>query len=377
MADISISGIRKFYGKTEVLRGIDLKINDGDFVVILGPSGCGKSTLLRMIAGLEDITGGTIAIDDIVVNDLEPGERNCAMVFQNYALYPHMTVAQNIGYPLKIAGVKRSTREERVSSVAETLGLGAFLDRKPSQLSGGQRQRVAMGRAMIREPAAFLFDEPLSNLDATLRVQMRLEIRRLHKRLNATSIFVTHDQVEAMTLADCLVVMRDGHIEQMGTPAEIYNTPVSRFVAGFIGAPPMNFIECEVKSDNLLALPAGEALRLLPGRHFLQAEARVTLGFRPEAARLGLPGSGLRFETDVVEELGSGTLLHGRLAGSDIVVALAAAARPPNALSTSLDVHLPADALHFFDARTGRRLDDRKDLATPSILQVAGTAAVA
>jgi len=219
MADIAISNVTKSYGKTAVIHGVDLAIRDGEFVVILGPSGCGKSTLLRMIAGLEEITGGTIAIAGEVVNEKEPRERGCAMVFQNYALYPHFSVAENIGYALKVAGVPKAERMRRVREVAKSVGLEDYLDRKPSQLSGGQRQRVAMGRAMIREPKVFLFDEPLSNLDAKLRVQMRLEVRKLHQRLGATSVFVTHDQVEAMTLADRIVVMNAGRIEQIGTPS--------------------------------------------------------------------------------------------------------------------------------------------------------------
>ena len=243
MTEISIRGARKTYGRLEIVHGIDLDIGDGEFVVILGPSGCGKSTLLRMIAGLEEITGGEIAIGGRVVNRLEPRERGCAMVFQNYALYPHMTVAENIGYALKVAGVRGPERRARIAKVAETLGLTEHLDRKPAALSGGQRQRVAMGRAMIREPKVFLFDEPLSNLDAKLRVQMRVEIRRLHRRLKATSVFVTHDQIEAMTLADRLVVMNQGRIEQVGAPADVYRRPSSRFVAGFIGSPPMNFLD--------------------------------------------------------------------------------------------------------------------------------------
>ena len=229
MASITIRDVKKSYGKSQVVHGVDLDIVSGEFVVILGPSGCGKSTLLRMIAGLEEISGGEIAIDGTVVNRLEPRERGCAMVFQNYALYPHMSVAQNIGYSLKVAGVPSAERTERIRAVARILELEPLLDRKPAALSGGQRQRVAMGRAMIREPKVFLFDEPLSNLDAKLRVQMRSEIRKLHRRLNATSVFVTHDQVEAMTLADRLVVMNGGRVEQVGTPGEIYKPPGQPF----------------------------------------------------------------------------------------------------------------------------------------------------
>src|SRR5690348_12388848 len=262
MAEIAIRAVRKAYGRSEIIHGIDLAIGHREFMVILGPSGCGKSTLLRMIAGLEEITAGEIAIDGTVVNRLEPRERGCAMVFQNYALYPHMSVAENIGYALKVAGVGRAARAARVTKVAETLGLTALLDRKPGALSGGQRQRVAMGRAMIREPKVFLFDEPLSNLDAKLRVQMRIEIKRLHQRLGTTSVFVTHDQIEAMTLADRLAVLDHGRLEQVGPPGEVYRRPASRFVAGFLGSPPMNFLEAELVDSRTLALPDGRQLGL-------------------------------------------------------------------------------------------------------------------
>ncbi|MFZ4533794.1 MAG: sn-glycerol-3-phosphate ABC transporter ATP-binding protein UgpC, partial [Alsobacter sp.] len=245
MSTISIKGVHKNYGRNPVVKGVDLEIATGEFMVVLGPSGCGKSTLLRMIAGLEAITAGDIAIGGRIVNQLEPRERGCAMVFQNYALYPHMTVAENIGYALKVSGLGKAERRERVAAIAKTVGLEDFLERRPGELSGGQRQRVAMGRAMIREPQVFLFDEPLSNLDAKLRVQMRIEIRKLHNRLKTTSVFVTHDQVEAMTLADRLVVMNAGRIEQIGTPEEVYRAPATRFVAGFIGSPAMNLVEGE------------------------------------------------------------------------------------------------------------------------------------
>ncbi|MBP0573103.1 sn-glycerol-3-phosphate ABC transporter ATP-binding protein UgpC, partial [Mycobacterium tuberculosis] len=242
MSDISIRKVHKSYGRNAVVHGIDLEIANGEFVVILGPSGCGKSTLLRMVAGLEEISAGEIAIAGQVVNRLEPRERGCAMVFQNYALYPHMTVAENIGYALKVAGVKRAERIRRVEAVADILALRDFLDRKPGQLSGGQRQRVAMGRAMIREPKVFLYDEPLSNLDAKLRVAMRAELAALQRRLKATMIYVTHDQVEAMTLADRIVVLRNGIVEQVGAPLDLFNRPANTFVAGFIGSPHMNLL---------------------------------------------------------------------------------------------------------------------------------------
>lgn len=248
MATLSFHNATKSYGNVDVIQGVDLNIEDREFVVFVGPSGSGKSTLLRMIAGLEEITGGDLTIDGQNCNDVPPDERGLAMVFQTYALYPHMNVRDNMGFALKLAGVSKTERERKVEEVARTLQLDKLLDRKPRQLSGGQRQRVAIGRAMVREPKIFLFDEPLSNLDAALRVQMRIELARLHDRLNATMIYVTHDQVEAMTLADKIVVLRDGRVEQMGSPLELYHHPVNRFVAGFIGSPTMNFIDVKVKS---------------------------------------------------------------------------------------------------------------------------------
>ena len=263
MAEIALRGVRKSYGKTEVVHGVNLDIAHGELVVILGPSGCGKSTLLRMVAGLEAITAGEIAIGGKVVNKLEPRERGCAMVFQNYALYPHMSVADNIGYALKIAGLAKAARLEKVRKVAALLGLTEFLDRKPGQLSGGQRQRVAMGRAMIREPKVFLYDEPLSNLDARLRVAMRVEIRKLHQRLGTTTLFVTHDQIEAMTLADRIVVMNKGVVEQVGTPGDVYNRPETTYVAGFIGTPGLNLISGTVDSaKGVVAVGRRPATRL-------------------------------------------------------------------------------------------------------------------
>jgi sn-glycerol 3-phosphate transport system ATP-binding protein len=356
MADISIRAVRKSFGKTEIVHGVDLDIRHGEFIVILGPSGCGKSTLLRLIAGLEGITAGEIAIEGTVVNRLEPRERGCAMVFQNYALYPHMTVAGNIGYALKVAGVSKPERAEHVGRVAKTLGLEEFLDRKPSALSGGQRQRVAMGRAMIREPRVFLFDEPLSNLDAKLRVQMRLEIRRLHQRLKTTSVFVTHDQLEAMTLADRLVVMNEGRIEQTGSPVEVYRRPASLFVAGFIGSPPMNFLEARALAPDLVSLASGHTLRSPPDVALPPAGTPITIGFRPEDVRIAGTSAedALEFEIELAEELGAGLLLHGMLAGIQAVVAL------PSGTShrgkARIPVHIPPEALHIFDAASGLRL---------------------
>ncbi len=363
MSQIVLRNLRKSYQRTEVVRNIDLTIDDGEFVVVLGPSGCGKSTLLRMVAGLEEITGGEITIDGVVVNRLEPRERGCAMVFQNYALYPHMTVEENIGYGLKVAGVKKVDRVRRVAEVAATLGLSDFLQRKPSALSGGQRQRVAMGRAMIREPRVFLFDEPLSNLDAKLRTQLRLEIRQLHQRLKTTSIFVTHDQIEAMTLADKLVVLNKGQIEQMGTPSEIYHRPNSLFVAEFIGSPPMNILHGEILTEGGLRLTDDWVLPT----GILPRSGPITIGFRPEDAHITqqpIPGS-MAFDIALIEELGAGQLAHGTVGGTTVVVHL-----PKGSTMTMghrLFITVPMINLHLFDAVSGRRLDlDPALLETPA-----------
>ena len=355
MASITIRDVKKTYAKSQVVHGVDLDIASGEFVVILGPSGCGKSTLLRMIAGLEEISGGEIAIDGIVVNSLEPRERGCAMVFQNYALYPHMSVAQNIGYSLKVAGVPKAERTQRIQAVARTLELEPLLDRKPMALSGGQRQRVAMGRAMIREPKVFLFDEPLSNLDAKLRVQMRSEIRKLHRRLNATSVFVTHDQVEAMTLADRLVVMNGGRVEQVGTPSEIYNRPASRFVATFVGGPAMNILEGVVTPDGLSLL--GGSRRLDVSRAGLPVGTEVAMGVRPEAVRLVAPGTpgALDATVDLVEELGAGRVVYVDLDGAPFSVVTSEAVHP--APGTAVGLLFSPDAMHLFSSETGTRLD--------------------
>lgn len=355
MASITIRGVKKNYAKTQVVHGVDLDIASGEFVVILGPSGCGKSTLLRMIAGLEDISGGEIAIDGTVVNRLEPRERGCAMVFQNYALYPHMSVAQNIGYSLKVAGVPAAERTQRIQAVARTLELEQLLDRKPMALSGGQRQRVAMGRAMIREPKVFLFDEPLSNLDAKLRVQMRSEIRKLHRRLNATSVFVTHDQVEAMTLADRLVVMNGGRVEQVGTPGEIYTRPASRFVATFVGAPAMNMLEGTVELDGLSLLDGSR--RLTMARAGLPVGTKVAMGIRPEAVRLVAPGTtgSLKASVDLVEELGAGRVIYVDLDGAPFSVMTSEAVHPEP--GSAVGLMLSPNDMHFFSSETGTRLD--------------------
>jgi sn-glycerol 3-phosphate transport system ATP-binding protein len=363
MADIRISSVHKSYGKTAVVHGIDLGIANGEFVVILGPSGCGKSTLLRMIAGLEEISSGDISIGGTIVNKLEPRERGCAMVFQNYALYPHMSVAENIGYALKVAGVPRAERMARIEKVAKTLAIEEFLARKPGQLSGGQRQRVAMGRAMIREPKVFLYDEPLSNLDAKLRVQMRVEIRKLHARLSATSIFVTHDQIEAMTLADRIVVMNKGVIDQVGTPREIYQRPSTTFVAGFIGQPGMNLVDGRVETaSNRIILADGQSLPLDRHRYPTIQDGPITAGFRAEQLRLTNDPRGILATFDFAEEMGSAQLVHVELGGDTVIshVRGGQGFAPRAGLRLEID---PAD-VHLYDKSTGRRLAERVDASS-------------
>jgi sn-glycerol 3-phosphate transport system ATP-binding protein len=358
MADVSLRNVFKQFGKVEVLHGIDCDIRDGEFVVILGPSGCGKSTLLRLIAGLEEITAGEIAIHEQVVNRLEPADRDIAMVFQNYALYPHMTVYKNMAYGLKIRRMPPDEIDQRVRRAAEILELTEFLDRKPRQLSGGQRQRVAMGRCIVREPKVFLFDEPLSNLDAKLRVQMRLEIRRLHEELKITSIYVTHDQVEAMTLGDRLIVMDNGYAAQIGTPLEVYERPATLFVAGFIGSPAMNIMPGRLSDDGRTAeLPGGLAipLRLPGGRE--SAGRDVTVGIRPEHFQISsedLPGIELR--VDQVEILGADTLVHGHFGEKRTRLTIRLQDVHHFDKKTVLSATVPPDKLHLFDSKTGRRL---------------------
>ncbi|WP_313591789.1 sn-glycerol-3-phosphate ABC transporter ATP-binding protein UgpC [Agrobacterium cavarae] len=355
MAQIDIRQVHKSYGKTKTLHGVDLIFPSGEFVVILGPSGCGKSTLLRMIAGLEDITAGEIAIAGKVVNRLEPRERGCAMVFQNYALYPHMTVADNIGYALKVAGVAKVERRRRIEETAKIVGLSDYLERKPAALSGGQRQRVAMARAIIREPDVFLFDEPLSNLDAKLRVTMRAEIRRLHQRLSATSVFVTHDQVEAMTLADRLVIMNKGNVEQVGQPLDIYNRPASTFVASFIGSPAMNLFNAKVDRESA-AISFGNWSSPMPAEiaRALSGED-VIAGIRPEQCVVSRQGDGISAVVDFVEELGSGRIVYADIRGQIFAAAIGEdlTVRPGDRVI----LQFPAAHLHFFDPTTERRID--------------------
>ncbi len=356
MAQVSIRDARKAYGNTEVLHGLDFDIADGEFAVIVGPSGCGKSTLLRMIAGLEEITTGEIAIGGEVVNDREPKDRNIAMVFQNYALYPHMTVYGNMAYGLKIARLPKQEIDRRVQEAARILQLGEMLERRPGQLSGGQRQRVAMGRAIVREPAVFLFDEPLSNLDAKLRVQMRIEIRKLRNSLTTTSVYVTHDQVEAMTLADRLVVMNDGNAEQIGTPIEVYGAPATMFVGGFIGSPPMNFMPGTVAADGkTVRLPGGIDVRPANGKLTAHAGRPVSVGIRPEHLAIADGAEPtLELEVELVEALGADSLVYGTVEAGQIICRL------PHDVKVRMGDKLPlviaAENLHLFDADSGARL---------------------
>lgn len=360
MSGVVLSKIVKKYGALQVVHGIDLRIDPKEFVVLVGPSGCGKSTTLRMIAGLETITGGTLSIDDRVVNKVAPKDRDVAMVFQNYALYPHLNVAENIAFGLRIRKVPKAEIRKAVHDVAEILGLTEYLARRPSDLSGGQRQRVAMGRAIVRHPKVFLFDEPLSNLDAKLRTQMRAEIKRLHKRLGVTSIYVTHDQVEAMTLADRIVVMNQGVIEQIGTPMDLFNNPANRFVAGFIGSPPMNQLHgfLEAGDSGPLAqvgrikvkLPQSETLRHETGRP-------VILGIRPEHVTVNeVPGSfPINVNLDLVETLGSEALLHTDLDGMSFVARVETLGDVGH-LNGVDTLHVRPDLMKLFDAETGRSL---------------------
>jgi len=333
MAELSFREVRKSYAGLEVIHGVSMEVKDGEFVVIVGPSGCGKSTLLRMVAGLEPISAGEIRIGARVVNDLEPKDRDIAMVFQNYALYPHMSVYDNMSYGLRIKGFSRAEIDQRVQRAAGILELKPFLERKPRQLSGGQRQRVAMGRAIVREPAVFLFDEPLSNLDAKLRVQMRAELQALHRRLGTTSLYVTHDQVEAMTLAHRMIVMNAGRAEQVGAPLEVYEKPATTFVAAFIGSPPMNLIPQE-----------------RDGR-------KVLFGIRPEHLEPCIESEAkLVAEIDLIEPLGADTLVYGHLGGGDGTRIAARLHSSVNARAGKLPLRYRPEHAHYFDGQTGERI---------------------
>ena len=350
MAPVEIRDVRKAFGSTHVIHGVTIDIQDGEFVILVGPSGCGKSTLLRMIAGLENITGGEIRIGSKVVNNVPPKERDIAMVFQNYALYPHMTVADNMAFSLKLRGAPKSEIESRVSRAAEILGLKPLLERYPRQLSGGQRQRVAMGRAIVRDPQVFLFDEPLSNLDAKLRVAMRAEIKELHQRLKTTTVYVTHDQIEAMTMADKIVVMHDGIVEQMGAPLELYDRPNNLFVAGFIGSPAMNFVKGKVEggrfhADGGMYLPLKNAPAASEGRP-------AVYGTRPEHFRLD--DNGVPVEVVVVEPSGSETQIVVRGGGQEMVAVFRDRFLPNP--GETIRINPDPNLVHLFDAETGQRL---------------------
>ncbi|MQB40744.1 sn-glycerol-3-phosphate ABC transporter ATP-binding protein UgpC [Rhizobium sp. ICMP 5592] len=353
MAQVAVKDVIKKYGSLQVIHGVNIDIADGEFVVLVGPSGCGKSTLLRMIAGLETISGGEVSIGARVVNNVLPKDRDIAMVFQNYALYPHKNVADNMGFPLKLKGAPKSEIEAKVRKAAEILDLGKLLDRYPKQLSGGQRQRVAMGRAIVRDPQVFLFDEPLSNLDAKLRVTMRVEIKELHQRLKTTTIYVTHDQIEAMTMADKIVVMRDGLVEQIGAPLDLYDHPANVFVAGFIGSPAMNFVRGKLAAVNgetvfvsdkgtVLPVPAGTAIHDEP----------VIYGIRPEHIEHG--GKGLPATISVLEPTGSETQIFAHIGGDPInaVVKDRIALRPGETIPLLID----RERVHLFERKSGRRV---------------------
>ncbi|WP_299737580.1 sn-glycerol-3-phosphate ABC transporter ATP-binding protein UgpC [uncultured Roseobacter sp.] len=362
MAQVHLKNVSKSYGALEVVHGINLDIDHNEFVVLVGPSGCGKSTTLRMIAGLESITGGDVLIGENIVNDLPPRDRNISMVFQNYALYPHMTVGENLGFSLKIAGKSQDQIDAAVAEAAAILSLTEYLERKPGALSGGQRQRVAMGRAIVRHPDVFLFDEPLSNLDAKLRAQMRVEIKKLHQKIQTTIVYVTHDQVEAMTLADRIVIMRDGHIEQQGTPLEVFEAPANTFVATFIGSPPMNLLDGIVQQDGTLQLGGGVTLNV-PQQYAAKTRPRqkVVLGFRadnlmPRGHSLPMEGESAEIEMTVVlsEPLGTETLLFGALAGQEVQAKML----NPRPVSNGerMMFNLDLTRVHLFDGESQKSL---------------------
>ena len=361
MAGVTLKDVAKRFGETSVIEGINLDIADKEFMVLVGPSGCGKSTLLRMVAGLEDVTGGTISIADRVVNDVPPKERDIAMVFQSYALYPHMTVRENLEFGLKIRKTPKEESERLVKEASDILGIVPLLDRKPKQLSGGQRQRVALGRAIVRKPAVFLFDEPLSNLDAKLRVQMRAEIKKLQHRLGTTAIYVTHDQVEAMTMGHRIAVLHAGKLQQVGPPLDVYERPANVFVANFIGTPPMNFVHATLKNGGLQAasfeIPLPASLRSATAG---KSGKKVIAGIRPEhVLDPALPARGetsaLDLTVDIVETLGDELVVHGRI-GEDVLVFKRDAHRAPE-LGAKVAVKLELSQMHLFDAETERRLE--------------------
>ncbi|WP_298933750.1 sn-glycerol-3-phosphate import ATP-binding protein UgpC [uncultured Ruegeria sp.] len=350
MATVTLQNVKKSFGETDVIHGIDVDIADGEFIVIVGPSGCGKSTLLRMVAGLETVSSGEIRIGDERANEKEPMDRDIAMVFQNYALYPHMSVRQNMGYGLKIAGLPKGDIDQKVTEAAKLLQLEPLLDRKPRQLSGGQRQRVAMGRAIVREPAVFLFDEPLSNLDAKLRVQMRLEIRELQEKLGITSLYVTHDQVEAMTMADRMIVMNGGIAEQIGTPLDVYETPRTLFAAQFIGSPAMNIFDAECKDGTL---KVGD-VEIGPAA---VADGAVKLGIRPEHLVQDDNGP-IEAAIQISEPLGANTLLHGQFTANKTAITISLpGVHPIEGKHVNMRFSVSPTHMHFFDPTKGHRLE--------------------
>ncbi|MEP2945465.1 MAG: sn-glycerol-3-phosphate ABC transporter ATP-binding protein UgpC [Lentilitoribacter sp.] len=350
MANLSLKNLTKAYGKTEVVHGINLEVNDGEFLVFVGPSGCGKSTTLRMIAGLEEITSGVINIDNREVNNLEPKERNIAMVFQNYAIYPHMSVKKNIAFGLRSSKASKQEKVDRIQEVAGILDMKDLLDRRPDQLSGGQRQRVAIGRAMVRDPAVFLFDEPLSNLDAQLRTQMRLEIKKLHQRVGSTIIFVTHDQVEAMTLADRIVIMKDGYIQQVGTPEEVYHKPANTFVAQFIGAPSMNMLNGSCK-NNTIKLASNHSIS---SNSDIADSANILLGVRPDDLVLTNDNPIIEGRVTVREPLGPETLIYVDTENGEVIAK--ADGRTPPAIGERVSLGVDPENMHVFEAETGVRM---------------------
>ncbi len=361
MSGVVLDKIVKAYGAVQVVHGIDLNVKPQEFVVLVGPSGCGKSTTLRMIAGLEEISSGTASIDGRVVNRVAPKDRDVAMVFQNYALYPHLSVAENIAFGLRIRRTPKDEVTESVREVAGILGLTDYLERRPADLSGGQRQRVAMGRAIVRKPKVFLFDEPLSNLDAKLRTQMRAEIRRLHNRLGVTSVYVTHDQVEAMTLADRIVVMNDGNIEQVGTPMDLFMNPANTFVAGFLGSPPMNQFKGQLANgDGRVSVTLGNTKITVPEDIPNDPGRDVIIGIRPEYIALepGEDTSPVPIKLDLVEPLGSEALLHAEIANNPFIIK-ADTHGDVARLSGLTEVHVPASMVKVFDQATGRALNAR------------------
>lgn len=353
MAQVLLDTVVKKFGKTQVIHGVSSHFRDGEFIVIVGPSGCGKSTVLRMIAGLEEVSSGTISIGDTVVNDIEPKDRKIAMVFQNYALYPHMTVFNNMAYGLKLQKLGRTEIKERVGEAAEMLQLGEYLKRKPRQLSGGQRQRVAMGRALVRKPSVFLFDEPLSNLDAKLRQQMRVELKKIHKKLGTTMIYVTHDQVEAMTLADKIVVMNEGRIEQIGSPDEIYFNPATKFVASFIGSPPMNFLTGTLTQPDIIELQ--DQTEIVLPKALNSPNKKIILGIRPEDIKLILENTSSSIQLDInfTEKLGAGELIYSAIDEEELILSLHNGFKLKDKKCLA---EFPQDKLYFFDPVSGKRV---------------------